>query len=373
MGVALGSVPLESASVSGALQVENGQAVVRGGAIITARDHTAELHLNRGGVVEVCSTSSLHVTSGNSSEGKPPLLLALDRGALEIRTTTTPRDVVITPDLRFSITGTGPLDLHLRVIPNGDTCVDNRGLQAPTLEIINQFGDERYQLRAGQHVLFEHGSLREVVDHENSPCGCPGVPVVSVASGLPDAQRANPAENAARPGATVSPTQAKSGDVSATADAAAQHPFPDAQSQGLAPENPAAAVPQAAPGEPHAQVAATLAYGEGANRVTAPTAPVPSGSPQTEGGSGGGAASGTAASAAAALSSPEGKPATAATGPASRAPDGQPTSAPTASAPAAAAAAPSVRAEAPPPPPAPPPHDVFHAIGRFFRRLFGGR
>ena len=113
--------------------------------------------------------------------GVPPLLLALDRGAMEIRTAATDRDVVITPDLRFSIKGTGPLDLRLRVTPNGDTCVEHRGLQAPPLEIVDQFGDARYELRAGQHVLFEHGSLREVVDHESSPCGCPATPVVSVA------------------------------------------------------------------------------------------------------------------------------------------------------------------------------------------------
>ena len=33
-----------------------------------------------------------------------------------------------------------------------------------------------------QRVNFQHGSLSEVVDHEPEPCGCPAMPVTSVAS-----------------------------------------------------------------------------------------------------------------------------------------------------------------------------------------------
>ena len=41
-----------------------------------------------------------------------------------------------------------------------------------------------YELAPDQHVLFEHGSLREVVDHETSPCGCPEPKGMSVADAL---------------------------------------------------------------------------------------------------------------------------------------------------------------------------------------------
>jgi hypothetical protein len=149
-------------------------------------------------------------------------------------------DVVMTPDLRFSLKSGGPLDLRLRVTRNGDTCVENRGATAPVLTIADQFGDGTYEVRAGQHLLFEHGSLKEVVDNESSPCGCPAEPVVSVA----DAGVSTDAEHAAAPGSAVAANRA-----------AAAHPFPAAVSEGLA---PGAGVPQAPAGAVHAQVEATL-------------------------------------------------------------------------------------------------------------------
>ena len=177
----IGSVGIQDATVTGPLEVSNGRAVLVGNTTVTARDHTADIALSRGGALLVCSTSGLHVTAGKSTGGPLPLMLALDRGAIEVRMAATTSDIVMTPDLRFTLRNDGTLDLRIRVTRNGDTCVENRGEAAPTLSIADQFGDGRYELRAGQHVLFEHGSLKEVVDHESSPCGCPPVPVVSVA------------------------------------------------------------------------------------------------------------------------------------------------------------------------------------------------
>ncbi len=84
-----------------------------------------------------------------------------------------PHDILITPDLRFSTPSGGPLDLRVRVTSNGDTCVENHNVGAPTVEVVEQFGDGHYLVPGGQHVLFEHGNVREVVDRESSPCGCP--------------------------------------------------------------------------------------------------------------------------------------------------------------------------------------------------------
>ena len=307
----IGTVGVQDATVAGALEITNGRAVLIGSTTVTARDHAAEVALNRGGSVRVCATSGLHVTAGKG--GTPaPLMLALDRGAIEVQMTATPNDVVMTPDLRFSMRNEGPLDLRIRVTKNGDTCVENRGAKAPSLSVADQFGEATYELRADQHVLFEHGSLKEVVDHESSACGCPPEPVVSVADT-----------------GVTSTTPAAPGSPGAAQSAADQHPFPAAVSAGLAPTPP---VPQAPPGTVHAQVSTTFSYGASASNGTdsgtsTGTTTVGSGASQTS-------------QSPAVQSSPE-----TSTG---------------------------AVAQAPPPPPAPPPSDIVHSIGHFFKRLFGG-
>ena len=298
---AIGTVGVQDATIAGALEVSNGRAVLVGNTTVTARDKTAEVELKRGGSVKVCATSGLHVTSGQSAAGvTPALMLALDRGAIEVKMAATTRDVVMTPDLRFSLKGDGPLDLQLRVTKNGDTCVENRGAQAPVLNVADPFGDGTYELRAGQHVLFEHGSLKEVVDHETSSCGCPPEqPTMTVADAL------------------LSGGAAGSGDAAKTA--AEAHPFPAAVSAGLA---PVAVPPQAPEGALHEQVSATLSSSGGADSLAEP------------------------AGAAAAKADATGATAT-----------------PNAAQGTAAAA------------PAAPPQQkrgFGHAIGRFFKRIFGG-
>jgi hypothetical protein len=248
----IGTVGVQDATVAGALEVSNGQAILVGNATVTARDRVAEVTLNRGGTVRVCATSGLHITVGKSADGAlpVPLMLALDRGAIEVQMTATSRDVVMTPDLRFTMRGDGPLNLQLRVTRNGDTCVENRGEKAPLLNVADQFGEATYELKPGQHVLFEHGSLKEVVDHESSACGCPPEPTMSVADALLHPPAPGDAAAAEKP-------------------AAEQHPFPAAVSAGLA---PAAAIPQAPAGAVHTQVSAALSSGSGADSVTAPQA-----------------------------------------------------------------------------------------------------
>jgi hypothetical protein len=308
----IGTIGVQDATVSGALEITNGRAVLVGSTTVTAKDHTAEVALERGGKVLVCATSGLHLTEGKSSQGNQPLMLALDRGAIEVHMDANSSDVVLTPDLRFAVQGSGSLDLRLRVTRSGDTCVDNHGSNAPTLRVADQFGEATYDLHAGQHVLFEHGSLKEVVDSETSPCGCPPAPVVSVADA----------------GVTSSTPAALGSAV------AADHPFPAAVSQGLAPDP---AVPAAPAGEVHAQVAATLNYDAGTTPGRSSTA-----------------------SASNSGSSPSGStvaPAVSSSGGAQS---------PATSSPAV------VHAEAPPPPAPPATNDLAHRIGRFFKRLFGG-
>jgi len=308
----IGSVGVQDVTIAGNLSVNNGRALLVGNTTLTAKDHAADVKLDRGGLVRVCATSGLHITAGKSGTGAMPLMLSLDRGAIEVRTEANASDVIMTPDLRFGIAGQGPLDLRLRVTSSGDTCVENRGKHAPVLHVADQFGESSYDLRPGQHVLFEHGSLKEVVDNESSPCGCPAAPVVSLAdAGVTSAHPATPG--------------------SAAGSAAEQHPFPAAVSDGLA---PAAAPPQAPSGVVHAQVATTLSYDANA-------------------GSGTPAASGPAAETAI---------------PAASAPEGIEASQATASEPSSTTTA---VAQTPPPPAPPHSGDVAHWIGHFFKRLFG--
>ena len=240
----IGYVSTRDAEVTGAKDVMDGRAVLAGSVSVAAKDRAAPIELGRGGTVRVCQSSVLHVTESREMMVAAPLLFSLDRGAIEIQTHATPTDAVMTPDLRFTVRDAGPLDLRLRVAGNGDTCVENRGAGAPVLTVSDPFGDSAYDLTAGQHVLFEQGSLHAVVDRETSPCGCPDDPGESMADALlaaPAAASLGAKGTAAQPGA----------------QAAAQHPFPVAVSEGLA---PAAEVPQAPPGEVHTQVDETLRY-----------------------------------------------------------------------------------------------------------------
>ena len=307
----IGTVGVQDATVAGALEITNGRAVLVGSTMVTAHDHLAEVTLSRGGSVRVCATSGLHVAGGASTAGAQPLMLGLDRGAIEVHMAATTRDLLMTPDLRFTMDSDGPLDLNLRVMKNGDTCVENRGAKAPVLHVSDPFGSGAYELRAGQHVLFEHASLKEVVDHESSSCGCPPEPDSQPTMNLADAL-VNPASGNAK------------GLAPAAKTAAEQHPFPAAVSEGLA---PAAVVPQAPVEALHSQVSATLSTGVAPDSTAEPVPAASAASAPADGGT----ASATA-------------PAT------------------------SQASAPEQSAQ-----PEPPPHKgVFHAVGRFFRRVFGG-
>jgi len=232
---ALGSVPMDQATVAGPANgplLIDGRAQLVGSVKVTARpNRNAVVNLVRGGGLLVCRTTGVHITQSIDDS----LLLGLDRGAMEVHMKARATDVVITPDLRFTMEKSGPLDLRMRVVFNGDTCVENRGRKSPPLHITDAFGDTAYIVKPGQHVLFEHGSLQSVMDRESTPCGCP-----------PDEKSAMSLAQAMKHGGPISPEQA-----------AAIHPFPTAQSDGLA--QPAPGTPEA-PGERHVQVAASIAF-----------------------------------------------------------------------------------------------------------------
>ena len=182
--------------------------------------------------MRACQTTTVHVSESPGANAK--LVLSLDRGALEIKRKAGAGDVLITLDLRFETASAGALDLRVRVVFEGDTCVENRGRKAPMLKVEDAFGESSYEIKPGQHVMFEHGSLRSVIDRETTPCGCP--PEEAPVSLADAALSGRPGTDAKKPA----------------------FPFPAAASAGLTP-TPAAGVPEK-PGEEHTQIATTAVY-----------------------------------------------------------------------------------------------------------------
>jgi hypothetical protein len=230
----IASVATDGVTLAAPLAVANGRATIGNNGTVTAGDKTAEVTLARGGVLRLCATTALHMAmdrsvekAGDAAGTTAGLMLSLDRGAFEA--TYTPgqySDVILTPDLRILVSGPGHADLKLRVSRQGDTCIDNRADaagDAPYITVTSMMEGGIYRVRAGQRVLFEHGSLQQVVDNEQEPCGCPA----------------------------------------AVPTAVADNTFPVAVSEGLAPAAAPPVTPIVPAGQPHAQVTASLGYEAG--------------------------------------------------------------------------------------------------------------
>jgi hypothetical protein len=315
----IGRTSATEVQVSGAVDISHGETILRNGSQITAGEQAVKIALQRGGSLRLCSTSSVHLAKDRSIDdpASSALMMALDRGAIEANYVVGKySDVLLTPDLRILISGPGQADLSIRVNPKGDTCVDNHGSDAPYVTVTSQLEGGAYRVMPDQRVNFQHGSLNEVVDHEPEPCGCPTMPVTSVAS--TGTTGANPAP----PGKPVG------GPSSTPADTA----FPLAQSEGLAPP-PTPATPVVPAGQTHAQVTVPLTY-NGENPPATPASPPASVTP--------------------ASASPS-------------------TSQPQVASPPALHPAPLPEAASAPPPPNQSSNNggVLHRIGRFFSRIFG--
>ena len=237
-------------TISGSMSVENGRASIGNDGTIAAGDATAMVKLARGGDMEVCASTKVHLSRDTSVAGAADsaLMIALDRGAIEANYVPGKySDVLLTPDLRILISGPGTADLKIRVNQKGDTCVDNHGVGAPYVTVSSQFEGGVYRVQPNQRVMFEHGSLQQVVDNEADSCGCPVTAPVSVASsGVSDET------NAALPGEkTASPREAA---------AKTENPFPLAESEGLTPPPAGPVKPVVPVGVAHAEVEAPITY-----------------------------------------------------------------------------------------------------------------
>jgi hypothetical protein len=207
-------VPVEGVKLSGALNVADGKAVIGASGSITAGDRTAVVTLPHRGNLHICSTTTVSLTSDSSvpavgdSGDAPGLMMGLERGAVEANFATGKNsDVILTPDLRILISGPGVAAVRVRLGEKGDTCVVNGGPEAPYVLVSNNFSGGAFRVQPGQRVMFEHGSLNEVVDNEPESCGCPADPAsVTQANAFPEAQSAGLAP--AAPAVTQTPAVA---------------------------------------------------------------------------------------------------------------------------------------------------------------------
>lgn len=280
----------QKVQVAGAITLQGTTLGLGNGSTVTAGSQTLQIQLTRGGELHLCATTQVHLSQAQSSiePNSPvsgPLMMALNRGALEAQYPLgKDSDVVLTPDLRILLSGPGQADVRIRVNAQGDTCVDNRTTNpeakvgadavanAPYVTVSEQMGDGVYRVQPNQRVLFEHGSLRDVVDNESEPCGCPAAPAISIASA-----GTSSANNIAAPGQSIANT-ATNTSAATNADTA----FPIAESEGLAPPPGPPTQPVVAIGQRHVEVATTLVY-DAAHPDAAHSNPQQSGANQADG------------------------------------------------------------------------------------------
>jgi hypothetical protein len=179
-------VPLDSknpdaaAKVTGALEVSQGRAVIAASGTVTSGSQTTEVVLPHRGVLRVCASTTVKLAADASVPAgeTPGLMMAMDHGAIEMSFATSSAagrnsDFLLTPDFRILIGAPGAAEVKVRLGQHGDTCVDNAGANAPYVLVTSVFEGGDYRVQPGQRVMFEHGSLHEVVDNEKEPCGCP--------------------------------------------------------------------------------------------------------------------------------------------------------------------------------------------------------
>jgi len=200
--------PDAAPTVTGALEVTRGRAIIAASGTVTSGTETTEVTLPRRGVLRVCAATTVKLASGSGApEGVVPgLMMAMDHGAVEASFATgRDSDILLTPDFRILIGGPGAADVKVRLGANGDTCVDNAGMNAPYVLVTSVFDGGSYRVQPGQRVMFQHGNLHEVVDQEKEPCGCP-----------PEPKGANEFPLAASEGLTATPAPVVSGPPTTT-------------------------------------------------------------------------------------------------------------------------------------------------------------
>ena len=168
--------PDAAAKVTGSMEVSEGKALIASSGEVTSGSRTTDVLLPRRGTLRVCASTTVKLAADLSVPAGevPGLMMAFDHGAVEASFATgSNADILLTPDFRILIGGPGAVEVKVRLGERGDTCVDNPGADAPYVLVTSVFDGGAYRVQPGQRVMFQHGSLHEVVDDEKEPCGCP--------------------------------------------------------------------------------------------------------------------------------------------------------------------------------------------------------
>ena len=189
-------VKTDGLKLSGAVDLGEGKAVIAFGGSVTAGEKASTIALPHRGDLRLCPMTKVNLTADSTVAASlrpgeaPGLMMALDQGALEANFQTGENsDVILTPDFRIVISAPGTAEVQVRLGDKGDTCVDNRGDNAPYVTVSSIFDGGVYRVQPNQRVMFQHGSLNEVVDREKESCGCPPEkPATEAANEFPVAQ-----------------------------------------------------------------------------------------------------------------------------------------------------------------------------------------
>src|SRR5882757_9776000 len=169
--VPIGQVQLTDASVRGSVVLANNGASIMSGAQITAGEKNSTLKLTRGGEVNVCSGSSITVTSSNNGREN---LIALNSGAIETHyTLASNADTIMTPDFRLLLAGPGAFHFGITMTQRGDMCVQSLAGNASSIIVNEQLGESTHQVRPGEQVLFHNGHVDNASTNPGENCGCP--------------------------------------------------------------------------------------------------------------------------------------------------------------------------------------------------------
>ncbi|MCU1286193.1 MAG: hypothetical protein JWO13_2543 [Acidobacteriales bacterium] len=202
--VPIGEVRSSDASVRGAVVLSNNGASIMSGSQITAGERNASLKLARGGDINVCSGSSINVTSSNSGHEH---LIALNNGALETHyTIASSADTIMTPDFRLLLAGPGAFHFGVSMSQRGDMCVQSLAGNTSSIIVNEQLGDGTHQVRPGESVMFHNGRVADATINPGVNCGCPAQPppkpAVATRFGFPE-QQSRAAAQAIASGETV--------------------------------------------------------------------------------------------------------------------------------------------------------------------------
>ena len=174
-------VPIDSknagkgATVTGALKVTDGRAIIAASGTVTSGAQTTEVILPHRGVLRVCAATTVKLAADTSVPAgeMPGLMMAMDHGAIEASFATGRNsDTIMTPDFRILIGGPGAADVKVRLGERGDTCVDNAGTNAPYVLVSSVFD--------GGNISSAGWTARDVRTRQPAGGGGPGEGVMQL-------------------------------------------------------------------------------------------------------------------------------------------------------------------------------------------------